>query len=238
MIFSGDLHNLFKKLLQEIERLDIRDETIINQGDSNIGFYRDSISQLVNEVNPALKHRNIHLYIVRGNHDDPRFFMGKYLNLFSNIHLVPDYTLLNISGKNILFIGGAISVDRVKRKEIELNNENLAGQMVTYFENEGLRFTPDDRKKIEEMRGVDIVVTHTAPRWCEPLLNLSNEDDVNLSKELVIERNLMSEILEIIFANNDVQYHFYGHFHAHYNTEYKGVQHYCLGELELKFIYG
>jgi hypothetical protein len=35
--------------------------------------------------------------------------------LLTNIKLIKDYTVLNLEGNNILFIGGAISVDRKSR---------------------------------------------------------------------------------------------------------------------------
>src|SRR5574344_1533890 len=63
-----------------------------------------------------------------------------------NDNLVEDYTILKIDGHNILCLGGAISIDREVKRKIPNH----------YWKDEHFVF---DRKRLEAIRGVDIVVT-------------------------------------------------------------------------------
>jgi DNA repair exonuclease SbcCD nuclease subunit len=241
MYFVGDLHSLFKELLKKIEKEDIKDEIIIVLGDNGFGLTNiddeNNINYVKNVLDPFLKERNIKVYAIRGNHDDKRFYMGKYMNFFKNIFLVPDYTVLKLEDKNILFIGGAISVDRIARKNKELNDENLAGRCLSYFDNECLTLTDFQKQFLEKLTDIDIVATHTAPSWCPPFLNIKVDGDYKLADDITKEREIMSEIFDILKKNNKISKHYYGHFHKNMFTEVDKIDHECLDELQFKYIY-
>ena len=57
-----------------------------------------------------------HIY-VRGNHDNPNLYVSDSPLNKSNITVIEDYTLVNTFDKNVLCIGGAISIDRSRRTE-------------------------------------------------------------------------------------------------------------------------
>jgi hypothetical protein len=84
-------------------------------GDCGLGFnkqkYYDDIFEKFNKI---LSYNNTFIIFVRGNHDDPEYFDGKRINL-SNIKAVPDYSVITAHDKNILCVGGAISLDRTWR---------------------------------------------------------------------------------------------------------------------------
>ena len=90
---------------------------------------------------------------IRGNHDDPKFFDGTYN--WSNIKLLPDYTVTVIEGKRILFIGGATSIDRLQRIPER-----------SWWEGEIFNLDVD---KLSLYEAIDIVVTHTAPKFAYPI---------------------------------------------------------------------
>ena len=95
--------------------------------------------------------------------DDFHYIMNhipaqKYADIikgYTNIKFIIDYTVLNLRGYNILCIGGAITVDRMMRKE---------GR--DYFKNEELVYLPN---KLKKFKNIDIVVTHTKPAFVPPM---------------------------------------------------------------------
>ena len=119
MIFIGDIHGNFNYIKYVIRHRHIEDETLIQVGDFGIGFEKKHVDlDLLYDLNDFLKKHNCILYVIRGNHDDPAYFTGLFM--FSHLKLVPDYTIVNIEDKNVLFVGGAHSVDRARR--IEFND--------------------------------------------------------------------------------------------------------------------
>ena len=72
---------------------------LLKVGDFGIGFtekFNDMTT--LGQLSNFLKERNIQMYAIRGNHDDPDFFDGHLENYFDNLHLLPDYTVINIDG--------------------------------------------------------------------------------------------------------------------------------------------
>lgn len=236
MLGHGDLHRKFKDFISLLKEMDIRDENILNVGDFGIGFANDDMEQMV-VLNAELELRNIHMWVQRGNHDDPRYFMGKYLNKFSNLHFVPDYSVLEIEGQKVLFIGGAISVDRMRLKKLMLA-EDSAGKLPIHFDSERIVLSEENVDMLSEIRGLDVVVTHSAPSYCFPFgVGIIPEEDITLRQELIEERRILDRIFGIIMKNNNVRYHIYGHFHKYNQQESVDVVHYCLPENQLKSLY-
>lgn len=235
MIFSGDWHGKFDYIKELIIKLDIQNDDIIQVGDFGVGFNFDDLTKL-HVFNYFLAHRNLHVYAIRGNHDDPRYFMGRYMNIFSNLHLVPDYTLLEIQGHKIFCVGGAISIDRLRMKR-EMEKEESAGTLPIYFENEKFVLNTDRLDYFKNV-GIDVVVTHTAPSYCLPYTKGSyDESDTKLPEELIRERADCAILMDILLETNPIEKHFYGHFHKTFITEDRGVTHYCLNINELKEVY-
>ena len=87
---------------------------MIQVGDFGAGFRKDFLDDML-YLNDVLNEYNVTLYVIRGNHDDPKFFNGNHN--WGNLKLLKDYTVLDLEGKKILLIGGAISIDRGNRIE-------------------------------------------------------------------------------------------------------------------------
>lgn len=222
LIFLGDIHGNFSLIHQYVKRFDIKNANIIQVGDFGVGF--KSLEK--DKRNLELYHRilvknNVFLYVIRGNHDYKPYFDNDPFG-FTNIKLVSDYEVLELSGQRILFIGGAISVDRKYRTE-------------------GYDWWPDevfhlDTKKLFNYRNIDIVVTHTAPDYCPPdngngfgfISNMVKETD-GLKEDLLFERYQMKQAFSILKDNNDIKFHYYGHFHFKDYTMIQGTKHRVLG---------
>lgn len=222
IVFVGDIHGNFRVIENLIGQLG-QGDNIIQVGDFGLGFkplYKDCES--LSKLGKLLSEKGVDLYIIRGNHDDPEFWeidtekncKGSYAGK-QKIHLVPDYTTLNIENKTILFIGGAVSVDRKDRKE-----------GVNYWVNEVVR----QNSEFEPNPNVDIVVTHTAPYGVPPLsnsgkvLNYYKQFDDNLIDDIAIEREYMNYLFNLLYDSCCLEHWIYGHFHFSETHLKKGVK--------------
>jgi hypothetical protein len=222
MFFVGDTHGNIDAIKFNIITKKITNQDIIHVGDFGVGFMSEKNQSTVNDkLNEFLKERDITLHVFRGNHDNPKYFNGDFI--FSNLKFHKDYTVLEIEGKKILGIGGAISIDRTSR----WNYENAWWSEETFYL---------DEEFLTNARDIDILVTHTAPTECPP----TNTDgfppivmqfahrDMGLLNDLRIEREELSRALFLLLENNSLTHHFYGHFHRHYQSKVGDLTHMCL----------
>jgi predicted phosphodiesterase len=168
-------------------------------------------------LDKEFKQNNINFYSIRGNHDDPSAFTGNDRIRLDNFELVEDYSVFEHNSKLIQLIGGAVSIDRTRRKVD-----------VSYWEREGVVFNRDACQK------VDILVTHTAPSFCAP--QKLNEmvygwarEDAYLLEDLTDERAVMDEIFKLC----NPSFHLYGHFHFPHIEKIKNCTHKLLDIDEL-----
>lgn len=239
ILFLGDIHGNFNLIKQYVNRFDIKDAYIIQVGDFGVGFdtlYKEK-SQL-ELINSELVKSNVFLYAIRGNHDRPSYFENDPFSL-SNIKLISDYTVLELEGKRILCIGGAVSIDRAHRiTDAQKNGDHTYKHGQSWFKGEEFNLDIDI---LEAFRDINIVVTHTSPDYCTPdnslgfgsMVNNWINIDPNLKLDLMDERRKMSIAFEIIKRNNKITNHLYGHFHFSNISKFDGVEHRLLGVGEL-----
>jgi predicted phosphodiesterase len=218
LIFIGDIHgnlNVIRSLA-----LNNPDSYLIQVGDFGIGFYnKDNENIRLDELNDLLASTNCILYVIRGNHDDPKYFDGTIVR--TNIELLADYSCRNILGHNILFVGGAMSIDRKYRRMHNLG----------WWENEKFVLLPH---QLNILPSIDIVVTHTAPTFCAPvgINNLVRQfaaNDFTLISELNTERLLVDRLFELLAEVGSTPHiHFYGHFHMSNVDVIEDTKHICL----------
>ncbi len=129
-----------------------------------------------------------------------KWFDQKYT--FSNIHLVKDYTILNLKYK-ILCVGGATSIDRKLKAS-------------KYFKEEEFVYDEDFCNKVKD---IDIVVTHSAPEFSYPrgfdnkFLQTYYDIDTELRSDLIAERVTLSRMFDVLSHSNTIKMWAYGHFH-------------------------
>lgn len=241
ILMLGDIHGSFDYVKHEIKTKKISNCFIIQVGDFGIGTTsRTNCDRLLKDLNHFLNLYDVIMYVIRGNHDDPFYFKGSHI--FSNLKLLPDYTQLEVDGYNILFVGGAVSVDR----KVSLNKMKASSDMGVeqnlYWSDEEFIL---DEDKLKDIKGVDMIVTHTAPEWCFPdnrggfndfVLSYSDRDD-NLLTDLKNERMLVTKMFSILKENgNNIRKHFYGHFHKSEITLNGYTEHILLGVGEFQMV--
>lgn len=250
ILYLGDIHGNFNLINQYVKQYGLKDCIIIQVGDFGVGFAPlEKERRTLGYVNPILEKNNIMLYAIRGNHDFKPYFDNDPFG-FSNIKLLPDYTVLNLEldvlglteTRNILFIGGAVSVDRKMRmtqKQRMGDHEVRQGQ--SWWEDEKFVLEND---KLVGLRDIDIVVTHTAPDYC-PIDNstgfgffvenmIKDTRDTELKTDLIFERKQLTDAFHTLRLNdNNITHHYYGHFHRSDTINMYGVKHRLLGIGEL-----
>ena len=199
LYFGGDTHGEFDALDKWNERHE--GAALIHVGDFGLGFLSRGESVLFHarQFNERLQGKGNTLYVIRGNHDDPRFFQHGD-SIGDNLHLVKDGTLLELGGKRIYCHGGAISVDRKQRVP---GHSWWAGEHC------------DWQGDAEKLSQADIVVTHGAGAWSElgvdsQFLQQFYTQDPTLRSELRAESAVFDAMRA---AATSATHWFYGHFH-------------------------
>jgi hypothetical protein len=204
----GDTHGLqiaYDTLRNFIIKYNIANSLFIQVGDFGIGFNPIADEDHLESINDILKRDNNELYVIRGNHDNPKYFNGEYIR--DTIKLLKDYTILD---DNTLLIGGAISIDRLNRVE-----------GVSYWKDEKLIYND----MVQTFTGIEYVITHTCPSFlqsskaandlqffkmmCNNIPSLYNK----LINECQEERTIMTTIYDELSLNNKLKKWYYGHFH-------------------------
>ena len=215
VIMLGDVHGEFGKIRWSLRN--IRDAYIIQVGDFGVGFYKENYyKQELAVLNDKLEDANCHLYAIRGNHDSPAWFKETN-NPFElkNITLLQDYAELDLLGKSILLVGGAISIDRRFRVPDK-----------SYWHDEKFVLKLDNEFPYKD-RQYDVVVTHTRPGVCGSFKGFYNikewiDQDPDLKNDLIEE----SQSMDYLYEHTKPKLWLYGHFHCsntivHENTKFK-----------------
>ena len=229
--FLGDIHGEWSVILNHLRKVsdfdleEKRNICYIQVGDFGIGYNKVDIEiRKLIVLNEELATRESDLFIIRGNHDDPEWFQtdkyDSYKEQLTNIFFVPDYTVLNIDWENILFVGGAVSIDR--------NYNKMYGGK--YWEDEIVKF---DFELVKELRDIDRMICHTSPDFVEPLAfnnlvySYAKNDDLLLD-DLRNERANMTKLVTEVMNNNKLKGFYYGHFHRNYRFYHNDCEFVCL----------
>ena len=206
IVAVGDIHGAFNGLGYNIKMYNLTNSVIVLCGDVGVGFYKHNFYvQIFRKLNTILKKNNCVLFCVRGNHDNPEYFDGSFFG--SNYMLVPDYTIIETIDKTLLFIGGAVSIDRIDR----INDK----RKITYWEDE---IPVYDEDKLNAINKVDYIFTHSCPNFTYPTTkyNISDwlERDVGLNSDIDKEREVFTKVWENL-KNRGISPigWFYGHYH-------------------------
>lgn len=205
-------------------RAQYNDSVIIVAGDCGFGFNKlEYYTTMFKKINECLYKNNCHLLFVRGNHDDPKYFSEGLIDM-CNIKTILDYTVVKVKDKNILCVGGGLSVDRKWRMEQEdiMNRFVKHNRKQLYWDGEMPNISEEEIKLIHDSNlPIDMVITHTAPDFSYPKTKDSSlfwlDKDKDLVSDIAIERQSLTRLYNLLKENgNEVKVWFYGHFHEDY----------------------
>ena len=225
----GDIHGEFH---EAYARDGIIHGCIIVAGDVGFGFH--NFKYYTECMYPKAKkwlERNDNIIIcVRGNHDDPAYFAGKPFHK-ERMMCVPDYTVIKGNNHIVLCVGGAISIDRIYRKDIQDFRPN--GPRYWWEDEAPILDTDKIREITDAGYRIDTVVSHTCPDFCYPMdKGVTNSTmahwlkiDPPLQHDLLNERSCMTEIYHQLVDEYDhpVKRWMYGHYHASHKSIYDGM---------------
>ena len=238
----GDTHGSHREIMMQVAKYQITDTVFIHAGDFGIGFMDEhkEVSNLM-VLNKHFCEANNILYVVRGNHDDPRYFNGDYQ--YSHVKLMPDYSVIEIDKKKILLVGGAVSIDRRPRLA-DMQQQAIYGRDIQlYWFDERFILKEEFARELE---GIEYVVSHTAPKFAwpdnmvngyAPIVHSFAKNDAKLYTDLDDERNAITKLYNALAENNKIKAWVYGHFHSSKTEEHFGTTYHLLNCNEFKEIY-
>ena len=249
VVVSGDIHGAFREIVNKVAvQYDIHNALLIVAGDCGFGFEREGYYEnIYQRCAKHLKRNNLYVAFVRGNHDNPVYFSEQLIDKNRWLTL-PDYSVVSAASKQILCVGGAISVDRQYRKITKAFSSALhyhghpALKPTCYWPDEPIVYNPELLDVVRDEFQIDTVVTHTAPKFCEMvshdgLLKLA-ETDSALLDDVKEERQRASLIYERLKADgHPMKDWIYGHFHRSWHASIDDTMFSMLDCEELKQLY-
>lgn len=216
----GDIHGDFTSIYRWINKFAKRGDTLIQLGDFGAGLVG---VEKVDKLARALERKRLKMYVLRGNHDYPGWFDSD-ITLNKSLHFVRDYTCMQINGLWYQFIGGGTSIDRKKRLE---NFDWWKDEKFNYIS-----------KRV--MRGVDVLVTHIAPREARPYHGMSDHPDIkNYQKndpELRYDLGVENDEIQELFDYAPPRFWAFGHYHKNHVINIDNTSFLCLGIAELEMV--
>ena len=169
IVVSGDIHGDIVPLVNKCcVQYGMTDTLIIVAGDCGFGFERpDYYEAIYKRCSNKLSSRNCWLAFVRGNHDNPAYFNTRPIK-HRRWMTLPDYTVIKACGHTILCVGGATSIDRMRRmeaKQYRLHREDAPFMPNVYWPNEQPVYDEKMLDVINEKCAIDTVITHTSPSF-------------------------------------------------------------------------
>ena len=251
IVVSGDIHGDFNLLVYKLcVQYQMKDTVLIVAGDCGFGFEKKAYyEQMVRRNAKRMNDANNWIVFVRGNHDNPAYFDGKQFK-HRRFVAVPDYSIISACKHTILCIGGGISIDRNYRIDMwkrYCSKHGKYGQSQDkldknfYWSNEVPVYDEEMLNLINEQYAVDIVISHTAPDFCELITKRGLYSfatcDEKLLEDVENERATMTKIYNhLVHDVHPLSHWYYGHFHQSWHSSIEGVLFKMLDIMEFAMI--
>jgi hypothetical protein len=204
----GDHHTNYDELLRAMVRNGWKDARIVHVGDGEEGYPDRWDENTAKRLDQGFASLGIEYLSIRGNHANPHVFDGSIM--LPNFKLLPDYSRLKIDGESWLFVGGAVSINRIEREvgktwwveETMVLRENLA-------------------------KPADVLVTHAGPSWLSPPPNQLVEHYIRAEETVgcgTLQQELDEEQLQHdrLFELVKPRHWYYGHYHHRADHQHEG----------------
>lgn len=218
IIVAGDFHGNFNHVNAFLNTHKHKGINIILQcGDfgwwprAHGKLFPNGLNSVIRWDNYSLKNKDVKIFWCPGNHED-----WESLKDLEDFEVLPNVfymergaTLVLPDGRNVLFIGGGLSIDRKNRIE-------RSGDFGWFWEE------TISQKDIEELpdEKIDIVISHTAP-------NEFKIKDYHIDYEKDPSRDALSFVLE----KYNPKLWYFGHMHKYQKGNYKGCKWTCLSAI-------
>lgn len=213
----GDIHGYFSHFNQLLNRLNWPEpnsrDIILQVGDFGFwpklhnGIYLGSKGHKRIWDQYGINNQGIKIYWCEGNHEDlPTLFESGDNEHMGNIFWQKRGSVITLpDGRNVMFIGGAKSIDRRYRIE------GISWFPQEIISNKDIEGLPDIK--------IDIMITHTAPLEFSIITSDNHEIDPS--------RYMLSEVLKKYKPN----LWFFGHFHRYVEGSHKNTKWFCLADI-------
>lgn len=199
ILITGDIHGNFKRLRIVIEEQ--KPDIVLNVGD--FGFF-PKISNVWKTIRELELVNHIPIYWCDGNHEDHESLLNltedfENYNVPKNLYYMSRGSILQLfDGRNILFFGGAESIDKHRR---------IPG--FDWFPEESI--TNKDIYKLPNTNvNIDVVISHTCPL----------EFDIGLDD---FTNSPSRKALSYILGRYHPKQWYFGHFHYYKEGVYKST---------------
>ena len=222
----GDIHGDTSVVEYLLQSHNLENLTLILLGDIGIFKYRDYKHYI--KFDQHCKERNIMVYALRGNHDNPGFFkdfknsnkiVKRFWDKFTNFKPLPDFSVIEFNDFKGLVLGGGTSIDRIIRRSYnsDKNNKSLYASN-DWWINESI---PDIGNMDEKY---DFILSHVGP--CSPKLSPLTRDNCNFfnyDPHLSIDLEKENKLIEKIQRQLQPTRWWYGHYHINDNFDFKNT---------------
>ena len=199
-------------ICQQVNELyEIKNADVIVLGDFGVGFSKRGWLDLEYEkIKSKLESANITIHTIRGNHDDPSYFVDP-IN-YERIRFLEDHRVYEIAGFLLYTIGGANSHDIEWRLKYNDKMKKFGSSKRVWWEGEDVI-----RKPLEEIGldfPIDLIVSHEAPLVMSPV---PVKRDISLEQynKILDTREYLNQVLFYMKPKN----WFYGHYHNSYSGD-------------------
>lgn len=211
--YIGDVHGKFDQYMEIVKDC----EYSIQLGD--FGFGKEWTKLYYSGLDPV-RHK-----VCSGNHDD-------MMAVQHSPHWLGDFGEFSLNGRDMFFVRGGLSIDRVYRI-----GEQLGGSCKSWWSSEELDFEFLYRAFLQykEVKP-EIMISHVAPISVKDHLVGSNKKPNTLQRygfDLGFEENT-SIMLDMCFRYHKPKLWLFGHYHNSMDKIINGCRCICLAELEYK----
>lgn len=238
IVVCGDIHGDFNTVIHKLcVQYQMTDTMLVIAGDCGFGFEKLGYYENVFKRNSVrLSKANNWMVMLRGNHDDPSYFQKIKIS-HERFCTIPDYSVIQACGHNILCIGGAVSIDRSHR--IDYDKAHAKSGKSSYWTDEMPVYDAARLDEIGASLKIDTVISHTAPSFCELIskngLAQWASQDPKLLADCETERQTIDKILSHLKSSgHPIKHWYYGHFHQSWNAEIDSILFSMLDIMEFK----
>lgn len=224
VVLIGDVHGHFSEelysLFSTVTNLPIKSGNVIVLGDVGLGFSIEGTDyfDVCMETCESLGELGWHVYLIRGNHDNPKCWDGPNRDY---VTFLKDNTVIEINGLRYFVTGGGTSIDRCRRVEDR-----------SWWRDESL--VVPSLQVLHSVGPIHGILSHVGPAPGDLPSNpvpYYMAMDRGLEVDLELERIQLERLVSL---RPEVWY--FGHYHVTRTFPYKGIECHALGELSTELL--